>query len=136
MTQSHISPRTDRPRDLVEQYFSEVEQTRTRLEVAADGADVLVHALPGGDFNAVAGLDAAQLADFVDSAVAGGSTVETGGALLLYGCRCSQELISTMIRNLKESDRAELFAGVPQLDVECPRCGRKYTVAKAETSVH
>ena len=53
LTQSHISPRSRSPREMVQQYFSEVDQTRARLDIKENGEGILVHALPGGNFDAV-----------------------------------------------------------------------------------
>jgi hypothetical protein len=136
MTQSHISPHTGSPRAMVEQYFAEVDQTRTRLEIKADGDCILVHALPGGNFDAVKDLNADKLFEYLDSAIGAGHVKELGEALLFYECRCSEEMISTMINNMPESDRSDVFGDLQHVEIECPRCGRKYSVAKAGASIH
>jgi hypothetical protein len=136
MTQSHISPRTGSPRDMVEQYFSEVDQTRTRLEIKEDGDCILAHALPGGNFDAVKDLNADKLFEYLDSAIGAGRVKELGEAILFYECRCSEVMISRMVDNMAESDRRDMFGDLQHLEIECPRCGRKYTVARAGSSIH
>ena len=136
MTQSHINPRTGSPRDMVEQYFAEVDQTRTLLEVKEDGEGILIQALPGGNFDAVRDLDAAMRIGYLDSAVGAGRVKELGEILLFYECRCSEEMIIRMVDNMSEPDRREMFGDLKHLEIECPRCGRKYAVARTDISIH
>jgi hypothetical protein len=136
LTQSHISPRTGNPRDVVEQYFLEVEQTRTRLEVKEDGDGILVHALPGGNFDAVQALGENELSGYVDGAIGSGSAKELGEVLVFYECRCSEEMISRMVDTMGAADRRDMFGDLPHVEIECPRCGRKYTVARPDSRIH
>ncbi len=136
MTQSHISPRTASARDMVEQYCSEVDQTRTRLEIKEDGEGLLTHALPGGQFGAVRDLSAEELFGYVDGAIDSGRVRELGEVLLFYECRCSEEMISRMIDGMGEADRKDMFGDLRHLEIECPRCGRKYSVARTDGRIH
>jgi len=136
MTQSHISPRTMSPSAMVEQYFSEVDQTRTRLEVKPDGEGILVHALPGGRFDAVESLDPDALFGYLESASSAGRVKALDEVLLFYECRCSEDMIIRMIDNMSESDRRDVFGDLLKLSIECPRCGRTYTVARTDISIH
>ena len=136
MAQSHIEPRTASPKDVVEQYFSEVIQTRTQLAVKEDGESMLVQSLPGSSFDGLEGLDSELLFAYVDRAVGEGSIREAGEVLLFYECRCSEEMISRLVRNMSDSDKRDLFGSFSQVEMECPRCGKEYTVRKREISVH
>jgi hypothetical protein len=136
MTQSHIKPRTQSPRDTAEQYFAEVEQTKTRLAIKEDGEGVLVQSLPGGNFDAVKDLSTDKLFEFITTAIGTGGVKELGEVLVFYECRCSEELISRMVSNMSEPDRRDLFGDLQQLEIECPRCGRKYPVTRTEESIH
>ncbi len=136
MTQSHIEPRSASPKDVAEQYFSEVVQIRTRLAVIEAGAGVLLQSLPGGSFNAVKNLDSDALFEYVDRNIASGEAREVGEVLLFYECRCSEEMISRLVHNMSESDRKHLFGSLTQIEMECPRCGKEYTVRKSDRSVH
>jgi hypothetical protein len=135
MTQSHFSPRTKSPRDMAEQYFSEVDQTRTRLEIKENGEGILVHALPGGNFDAVRALDAENLLGYLDSAISEGRVKKLGDVLLFYQCRCSEEMIIQMVDNMADADRRRLFGDLQHLEIECPRCGRKHRVARTDRSI-
>lgn len=130
MTQSHIEPRTTSPRDTVEQYFSEVDQTKTRLVIGENGEGVLVHSLPDGNFDTVKDLGTNELFAFIDNAIDTGNAKEAGEVLVFYECRCSDAMISRMVENMNESDRKELFGDSQQLEIECPRCGRGYIVTR------
>jgi hypothetical protein len=136
MTQSHIKPRTQSPRDTIEQYFAEVEQTKTRLAIREDGEGVLVQSLPGGNFDAIKDLRTDELFEFIANAIGSGQVKELGEVLMFYECRCSETMISKMINNMLEPDRKDMFGDLPQLEIECPRCGRKYRVARTEESIH
>jgi hypothetical protein len=136
MTQSHISPRSRNPRDAVEQYFSEVEQTQTCLGVREDGEGILVHALPGGNFDEVRALGEDELFGYVDRAIGAGSTKELGEVLVFYECRCSQDMIHRMVDNMEEADRRDMFGNLQYVEIECPRCGRKYRVARPDSRIH
>jgi hypothetical protein len=136
MTQSHIRPRTATPSVMVEQYFAEVDQTRTRLEVKENGDSILVHALPDGNFDAAKDLSTDGLFEYLDSAIEEGRVKELGEVLLFYECRCSEEMISRMITNMSGPDQRDVFGSLPHVEIECPRCGRKYSVARADISIH
>jgi redox-regulated HSP33 family molecular chaperone len=136
MTQSHISPRTVSPRDMVEQYFSEVDQMRTRLEVRADGEGILIHALPGGNFDVVRDLDTNKLFAYIDASTGSGCAKALDEVLLYYECRCSEDMIIRMVDNMSEVDRSDMFGDLLRLAIECPRCGRTYTVARTDISIH
>jgi len=136
LTQSHISPRSRSPREMVQQYFSEVDQTRARLDIKENGEGILVHALPGGNFDAVKDLDRDMLFAYLDNALGAGRVAEVGEVLLFYECRCSESMISRMFDNLPEAKRKDLFGNLQSVEVECPRCGRKYRVERRNTTIH
>ena len=136
LTQSHMTPGIRSPGDVVEQYFQEVDQTKTRLAIRTDGESVLVHALPDGDFGVIKRLNAGELFSFVDRSIDAGKVKEAGEVFIFYECRCSEGMISGMVENMNELDRRDLFGDLARLDIECPRCGRKYTVTRKETRIH
>jgi molecular chaperone Hsp33 len=136
LTQSYIHPRTQNPADAIRQYFKEVEQTKTRIEIRADGEGALVHALPNGVFDAFEGLDADALFTFIDASINDGKLKDAGEVLIFYQCRCSEEMIARMVENMKDSDRQEMFGDLLQLEIECPRCGRKHTVTRTARRIH
>lgn len=136
MTQSHLEPRSESPFSVVEQYFYEVVQTATRLATGADGEGMLVQTLPGGTFGTVVDLEPEDLFNLVDRAIEEGTAKAAGEVLLFYECRCSEEMISGLIGKMKKADREDLFGELPRINVECPRCGREYTVTRTESTIH
>jgi hypothetical protein len=136
LSQSHITPQTQSPRAAVEQYFSEADQTKTRLAIKPDGEGVLVHALPNGNFDDVKNLNTYELLEYIQNALAAGHAKELGEVLVFYECRCSDEMISRMIAGMNVIDRMDIFGDQQQLEIECPRCGRKYSVSNPEESIH
>ena len=136
MTQSHLEPRSESPVSVAEQFFSEVVQTATRLAIGAEGEGVLVQALPGCAFNTVKDLRAEDLIMLVDGAIREGTAKNAGEVLLFYECRCSEEMISGLIGKMKTPDREDLFGDLPHINVECPRCGREYTVSRKDRTIH
>jgi hypothetical protein len=126
LTQSFLKPRNANPRNIAEQYFSEVVQIKTRAAIREDGEGILVQALPGGDFDFVQDLNPEELFSFADSSIDRMNAKNVGEVLLFYECRCSEAMISRMIQNMKEADRRDLFRDSNQIEIECPRCGRKY----------
>lgn len=132
LTQSHITPRTRNSRDVVEQYFQEADQTKTRLVIRADGEGALLHVLPEGDFGVVKGLNVDELFSFIDGSIEDGKAREVGEVFIFYEFRCSEEMISRMVENMSESNGRDLFGDLEHLEIECPRCGRKYTVTRTD----
>lgn len=51
-------------------------------------------------------------------------------AVFYYGCRCDEERIRGMIEALPQPQREALWGDLSSLDVECPRCGRKFTIGR------
>jgi hypothetical protein len=136
MTQSHITPRTQSAVwEAVEQYFSEADQIQSRLAIKADGEGVLVQPLPGGDFDMVKKLGEDELFRFMESSIMSERVKDLGEVLIFYECRCSEKMISRMVANMSEADRRELFGDLQQLEIECPRCGRKHMTVKPDQTV-
>jgi len=127
MTQSHFSLESTDPVQAVIRYFSQAHQTRVRLAVAGDGRGVLVQPLPGGDLSVVAGSGDAGLLDLLGRPERMQLLEEV---LLFYACRCTEEMILSMLTALPEADRLQLWQGSSQLRISCPRCGRTYTIAR------
>lgn len=51
-------------------------------------------------------------------------------AVFYYGCRCNEEQMRQMVERLPKSHQDELWNGVDHLDIQCPRCGRNFTLQK------
>ena len=72
----------------------------------------------------------------IDDSINNGNVKPAGEVLIFYECRCSDEMISRMVENMSAPDRQEMFGDLLQLEIECPRCGRKYAVTRPDTNVH
>jgi redox-regulated HSP33 family molecular chaperone len=113
-----------------------VDQTTTRLEITAYGGIVLVHAISNSDLSAVKDLNGDERLFFIDSSIENRNVKQSGEVFLFYECRCSEEMISRMVEKMSKSDRRDLFGDRLQLEIECPRCGRKYTVTRKDRKVY
>ena len=82
----------------------------------------------------VSSLSEGELFEFVDSEVKKGDAKEVGEVILFYECRCSLEMISKMIQEMGEDDREEVWGDLVELQIECPRCGREYSLKRSERS--
>lgn len=131
LVQSNIKPPSDDPRDVVQAYFTQVEQIATRVALGENDLDgVLVQALPDGDLSVVQGLDHAGIIGRVDQALDAGQLKHSEEVLLFYECRCDDEMILQMITSLPAAQRRELWGDEQELQVDCPRCGRRYTLTR------
>jgi hypothetical protein len=55
-------------------------------------------------------------------------------AVYYYDCRCDASNIRQMLDNLPESQRIALWGDLPELEIECPRCGRKHLIKRHPSS--
>ena len=51
-------------------------------------------------------------------------------AVFYYGCRCDEASIRQMLDNLPESQKSVLWGDLTELEIECPRCGRKHIIRR------
>ena len=130
LTQSYFSPKSADPLRVVEHYFDQVQQTATRLAENETGRIALITALPNGSLGSLSALaDEALVAELSLLAERGGLQ-ELGEVLLFYECRCDDAMILDMLASLPEAQRKEVWGEERTLSIECPRCGRLYTVER------
>lgn len=127
-TQSYFTPESEDPVRTIEQYFEESDQTLTRIAVKDDFKCALVRAMPNGDFGRVANLSDDELVDFCFEKAAENNLKRLNEVLVFYECRCNDEMILNMITSLPANQREELWGDLQKLEIECPRCGRQYTL--------
>lgn len=130
MVQSNFEPRSRGAVATVQEYFCQVEQIPTRVAVTAAWDATLVQPLPGGDLGVVADLEGDELVRRVDQAEADGQLKQAVEVLLFYDCRCDDEMMLRMLTTLPAQARADLWGDEPELRIECPRCGRDYTIQR------
>lgn len=132
LVQSHISVTHADPVSVVEHYYEQVVQTPTRLIVDEGGRALLVQALPDGSLGELASAAGDTLFDLVDAAKKRGVLQRLDEVLLFYACRCSEELVLDTLLSLPADQRRELWSDDPVIEVECPRCARRYHIRRAD----
>ncbi len=130
LMESHYSPDNEDPVAAVQRYFEQVEQIRTRIALGPDGSGVLVQALPEGDFDRVTDLADEEMISLCREKARNGEFKALQEVLLFYECRCDDKMIRDMIDALPDAGRAELWGDEKELNIECPRCGRKYVIGR------
>jgi hypothetical protein len=131
LTQSHFTLRNGDPLRAVEQYFEESAQMLVRLALLDDGRGAFVQPLPGHGFGPLDGLGDRDLVEQCCALPERERVKLLDEVVLFYGCRCSDDMIINMIAALPAQQRAELWQDASSLKVNCPRCGRAYTIARA-----
>jgi len=130
LTQSHYTLRSDDSVRAVEQYFEEAAQVLVRLAVGDDGRGAFVQPMPGHGFGPVDGLDDSALVERCFALHGRDEVKLLDEVVLFYGCRCSDAMILNMVTSLPEHQRAGLWQDATSLTVNCPRCGRAYTLTR------
>ena len=72
-----------------------------------------------------------QVDDLLRRMVEGGLLKPVHEVVLFYECRCDDEMILEMITSLPTGQREELWGSETSLTIECPRCGREYTIQRS-----
>jgi hypothetical protein len=131
LIESHYEPLSSDPLRALSRYFEQVEQIPTRIVLDEGHSGVLVQELPGGDFSRVEGLPEDRLLELLRRMADQGELQHLHEAVLFYECRCDDEMILGMISSLSEAQRKEVWGSESSLTVECPRCGREYTILRS-----
>ncbi len=128
LTQSHFIPEHEDVIESVTQYFAVSEQVASRLVIVEQGESILLRALPGGQLEEFAALSDEQISELVKQQILQEQLKQLDEVLLFYACRCDEDMILNMILNLPQAQREELWGDETSLHVDCPRCGRGYTL--------
>jgi hypothetical protein len=130
LTQSHYTLHSADPVQAVAQYFEECVQMLVRAALLDDGRGAFVLPLPGHGFGPLDGLTDRELVERC-CALAGNEHAKLlDEVVLFYECRCSDDMILKMITDLPAAQRAELWKESSSITVNCPRCGRVYTLTR------
>lgn len=130
LTQSTYTLTDADPVRAVEGYFESAAQMLVRLAVLDDGRGAFVQPMPGYGFGPLDGLDDSDLVEQCFALPERENVKLLDEVVLFYGCRCSDEMIVNMITALPSQQRAELWQDASSLTINCPRCGRAYTIAR------
>ncbi len=128
LTQSHYEPTSADVAATMAAYFDQVQQQWTRIAVDDQGSGVLVQALPDVALDEAAALDDDQLIARCRSMASAGELDELDEVVIFYECRCHDEMILDMVTSLPTDQRNDLWGDEAALEIECPRCGRKYVL--------
>jgi len=126
ITHSHLTLDRDDPLRAVELFFVEAERTLIRLALGPEGQGLLVRPLPQGTFDPLSGMSEMELLAHSRWLTETGKLKRLSEMLLYYGCRCNDEMILNLIISLPPTQRLEIWGDGRELEVECPRCGRRY----------
>ncbi len=130
MTQSLLEPSTGDPVAAVTQYFEQAVQLETRIALDDKCSGVLVQPLPGGQFSDVQGIEDAKLLELFRQMASRGELKPIGEVVVFYECRCTDQIILDMMTSLPQAEREAIWADQTSLTIECPRCGREYTLER------
>lgn len=132
VVQSHYEPLSNDPVKAISRYFKQVEQIQTRIVLDDSCSGALVQALPDGDFSRVDSLPDETLLERLRQMAGEGEIKPIHEMVLFYECRCDDEMILEMLTSLQDGQRKELWGSESSLTVECPRCGREYTIRRSQ----
>jgi redox-regulated HSP33 family molecular chaperone len=130
LVQSHVEATTSDPAAIVQHYFRQAPQIATRLAIDDAGPCVLVQALPDSSLAPVADWSDAELVARTRQLRDEDALRRLEEVLLFYDCRCDDEMILNMIASLPAAQQREVWEGRDEVQAECPRCGRTYTIRR------
>ena len=131
-TQSSVTPSSGDPVQGIEDYFSDARQTATRILIDdRTQRGLLLQALPGGRFADLELMTADEVFAAVDAALEAGEMTRLNETVMFYACRCNDEMILNVFTSLPAAQRAELTDKTGGVQIECPRCGRRYNIKNA-----
>jgi hypothetical protein len=134
LIQSQYEPLSSDPVVAISRYFKQAEQIQTRIVLDDSYSGALVQALPEGDFSQVAMLEDGKLLDLLRELAGRDELKPTHEAVVFYECRCDDAMILELITSLPDGERRELWGSESSIAVECPRCGREYTLERVQQS--
>ena len=132
VVQSHYEPLNSNPVQAISRYFAQAEQVQTRIVLDNDCSGALVQVLPDGDFSRVERVPDEELLEMLRRMADDGELKPVYEMVLFYECRCDDEMILEMITSLPDGQRKELWGSESSLTIECPRCGRDYTIQRSQ----
>jgi len=112
---------------ILEAYYEQSEQATARFFEYDRDEFVMLMALPGIDEPWLRGLSMGQARELLDAP--GTHLIEKRP--VAFGCACNDARILEIMRGMFRDRPEELFGGEPSAEVNCPRCGRAYQIARA-----
>ncbi len=112
---------------IFEQYYEQSEQNPARFFEFNETEFVMVLAMPGADPDWLAALDRERVKSILD---AGPSPIDTQE--FTFRCGCDHDRMVQVVHGMFKEDPTELFQGDANVEVSCPRCGRRWTLDRDE----
>lgn len=112
---------------ILEAYYEQSEQATARFFEYDGDEFVMLMALPGIDEPWLRGLSLGQARELLS--LPGTRLIEKRP--ISFGCTCDDARIIEIMRGMFRDRPDELFGGEPKVEVNCPRCGRAYEIARA-----
>ena len=111
---------------IFEQYYVQSEQATARFFSLDGESYVMLMALPGVDEAWLRDMDCAEAMALL--AVPETQLIER--RTVSFGCRCNRDTIVRIVKSMFAGRAEELFGDDGEVEMQCPRCGRSYDVAR------
>jgi hypothetical protein len=112
---------------ILEAYYEQSEQATARFFEYDGDEFVMLMALPGIDEPWLRGLSMGQARELLSAP--GMRLIEKRP--VAFGCTCDDARILEIMRGMFSDRPEELFGDEVKVEVNCPRCGRAYQIARA-----
>jgi molecular chaperone Hsp33 len=112
--------------EIFEQYYRRSEQNPARLFELTDDRFLMILGLPGVDPSWIESLAEPDAL----AALAEARLLER--RVFRFECGCSPQRMIEALRTIYAKDLEELFQGDAQVEVSCPRCGRRWWVRREQ----
>jgi molecular chaperone Hsp33 len=113
--------------EIFQQYYQQSEQTFARFFELSDSEFAMIQAMPDADLDWLAGLGREQLITYVT-----GGLDPLDEQIYRFHCGCTPDRMLEVITSMFKGREDELFQGEDGVQVNCPRCGRHWWVARAD----
>lgn len=113
------------------EYYRRGLQMRARIFELSNDDAVLIEGLPMVDQGWLEALDDEAVAALFE----GDNLEKIEKRTYRFHCGCDAQRIAAVMRSLFSANLDELFQGDDEVEAQCPRCGRHWTLARADFDV-
>lgn len=110
--------------DIFEQYYERSEQYPARFFELSENDFGIVAALPGASSDWLFGLEREEFAPLV------AESRPLEDRIFRFGCGCNPQRMLVALRSVFQDDPDALFEGQDRVEAFCPRCGRRWWIAR------
>jgi len=112
---------------IFEEFYARSEQIPSRLFDLSKNEFVLVRGLPKADLEWLSSLDPAGIERHLEQEL---ELIEKRS--YRFHCGCNPKIILQVMQGMFRDKPGELFLGESQVEVHCPRCGRRWWVTRED----